>query len=120
MDNKDYLSIAKDALFRNAKTRTGQAFPIGTTPMEAKAQINNLNEIDIAFTQTTIKIKVFYDKITASNNSSPFYLEVKIEELDMWVKACKEFTRSGNVFDTFRKKKTSENTKEQDKGSSGW
>ena len=93
--------MAKTALYNNAKTRTGKAFPIGTTPREAKAKSDNLNELDIAFTQTSIRIKAFYDKITASNNSSPFYLEVKMEELEMWVEACKQYANSGSVFDAF-------------------
>ena len=108
MTDEKYLQVVKEILHTEAKICSGNKFPIGSTPKDAGASIENLNEIDIAFGKKGTKIKAFYDKLTLSNNSSPFYLNIKNEELDMWYRAAKAFSSeptSSSIADMIKQKK---------------
>ncbi len=115
MDSHNYLDIIKHALFTGAKIRSGTAFSVGTTPSSAGAKIGDINEIDLAFTPTDVKVKCFYDNITKSNNSSPFYYNISFDEIDLWVKGCKEFKQTGSLFDNKSLEKYKNTTEEKEK-----
>lgn len=107
MTDEDYLRIVKEILFTESKIKTGGTFSVGSSPKDLGLNINDLNEIDIAFAKKGIQVKCFYDKLTKSNNSSPFYIGIKKDEIIMWVSAGRAFSKepeSTSILDKIKQK----------------
>lgn len=119
MTDEMYLQVIKETLYTESKIRKSSIFNVGSSPKDCKVQIGDLNEIDIVHTKNGIKIKCFYDKITKSNNSSPFYLDINMNEYDMWVKGCRAFAEEKEEVSLMDKIKSKSKAKKES-DSKGW
>lgn len=108
MEDNKYIHAIKEILYSEAKINRSNHLKVGSTPKDAGVCKDDLNEIDMVFTGKGIRIKCFYDKISNSANSSPFYLDIDNNELEIWIDGCKEFAQKPKTTSLADKLKTKE------------